>query len=419
MNQIDLSQSRRTFLKAAGISIALPSLESIGAADAASPPMRMVCICVGLGMNPKSFFPKTFGKDFEPSPVLSPLTGLREDLTVFSHMDHPAIYTKHGGMNSFLSGVDAKRANTGENISIDQVAAAKIGYKTRFPSVHISLGGSQGSSWTASGIKVREEGNPLSLFQKLFVNDSAAAKKARQVELDQQGSVLDMVRGQAKRLEKNVTASDREKLDEYLTAIREAEQRIQGIQRWQKIPKPNVDFDEKVNPHGGMDYGMLSPLMFDLLYLAIQSDSSRVFTAGYGMHNHVIELEGVTGGYHGLTHHGNLANRLKELQIIETFYIQQTARFIQRLKDTRVADSNLLDRSMVMFGSGLGDASRHSNRNLPMILAGGGFKHKGHVDMMRPDQSQTPLNNLYTTMLQNFGVEIDSFNGASGTIDLS
>ena len=126
-----------------------------------------------------------------------------------------------------------------------------------------------------------------------------------------------MVRGQAKRLEKNVNAADRAKLDEYLTAIREAEERIQGIKRWQTIPKSTVEFDDKANAHGGMDYGTLSPLMFDLLYLAIQNDTSRVFTAGFGMHNHVIELEGVTGGYHGLSHHGNLPTRLKELRIIE------------------------------------------------------------------------------------------------------
>ena len=176
----EFSTSRRAILKAAGVSIALPALESIGAVNATTnSPMHLVCISSALGMNPESFFPKTFGKDFEPSPVLSPLNDLRQDLTVFSHMDHPAIFTKHGGMNSFLSGVDAKRAGVGENLSIDQAAAAHVGYKTRFPSVHISLGGSQGSSWTASGIKVREEKDPMDLFQKLFVNDSAAAKKER------------------------------------------------------------------------------------------------------------------------------------------------------------------------------------------------------------------------------------------------
>ncbi|MDF1656196.1 MAG: DUF1552 domain-containing protein [Verrucomicrobiales bacterium] len=410
---------RRNFLKATGITIALPVLESVGANLSVSPPKRMVCICSALGMNPEMFFPKTFGKNFEPSPVLSPLAGLRDDLTVFSHMDHPSIFTKHGSMNSILSGVDANRASAGQNVSIDQVAASHVGYATRFPSVHISLGGKQGSSWSPSGIKVREEVDPLDLFQKLFVNDSAAAKRERKLELDQQGSILDLVRGQAKRLEKNVNAPDREKLDEYLTAIREAEERIQGMQKWQSEPKPEVPFDNSVRAHGNMDYATLSPLMFDLLYLAIQSDTSRVFTAGFGMHNHVIELDGVTGGYHGLTHHGNRPDRLQELKIIETFYIEQTARLIEKLKKSPSGDGSLLDDTMVFFGSGLGDAARHSNRNLPLILAGGGFQHRGHVDAMTPTGHQTPLNNLFTTMLQNFGVETGSFNGATGSFELS
>lgn len=408
------------FLKAAGVSIALPGLESYaGPRDGAREQLkRMVCISSALGMNPESFFPTSFDSNYELSPTLSSLAPLRSDFTVISHMDHPGIYTKHGAMNSLLSGVDAKNAGPGENISVDQVAAAHVGYKTRFPSVHISLGGSQGMSWTSSGIKVREESSPLDLFRKLFVNDPDAARQARKADLQQQASVLDLVRGQAKRLENSVNASDRAKLDEYLTAIREAEERIQGMQRWQDIPKPKVDFDDSVNSHGSMDYATLSPLMFDLMYLAIQSDSSRVFTAGFGMHNHIIELDGVTTGYHGLTHHGRRPEKLKQLRIIDAFYIEQMSRFMMKLKDTKTDHGNLLDETIVFFGSGLGDASRHSNRDLPLILAGGGFKHGTHVNAMQKTGHQTPLNNLFTTMLQKFGLEIDRFNNATGTFDL-
>jgi hypothetical protein len=420
MSRLTHNTSRRTFLKATGVSIALPCFESIAAPIRGErrPLMRMVCISSALGMNPEAFFPTSFDADYELSPTLKSLAPLRNDFTVFSHMDHPGIYTKHGAMNSLLSGVDAMKASAGENISMDQVAAAHVGFWTRFPSVHISLGGSQGAPWTASGIKVREESDPLDLFRKLFVNDPKAAKEARKLELDQQGSVLDLVRGQAKRLEQNINAPDRQKLDEYLTAIREAEERIQGMQRWQDVPKPEVDFDSAVNAHGNMDYPTLSPLMFDLLFLAIQSDSSRVFTAGFGMHNHVIEIDGVGTGYHGLTHHGNLPARLKQLRIIDAFYIEQMARFMSKLKNTKTDNGHLLDETMVFFGSGLGDASRHSNRDLPIILAGGGFKHGSHVNAIQRDKLQTPLNNLFTTMLQKFGVEIDRFSNATGTISL-
>lgn len=412
--------TRRQVLRASGVCIALPGLESVSTAanTAVSPINRMVCISSALGMNPEAFFPKSFEAGYELSPTLKSLAPVRNDLTVISHMDHPGIYTKHGAMNSLLSGVDAKKAGPGENISVDQVAAAHVGYQTRFPSVHISLGGSQGMSWTGSGIRVREESSPLDLFRKLFVSDAEAARQARKADLEQQASVLDLVRGQAKQLEKSVNASDRAKLDEYLTAIREAESRIQGMQRWQEIPKPKVDFDDSVNSHGSMDYATLSPLMFDLMYLAIQSDSSRVFTAGFGMHNHIIELDGVTTGYHGLTHHGRRPDKLKQLRIIDAFYIEQMSRFLARLKNTRTDHGNLLDETMVFFGSGLGDASRHSNRDLPLILAGGGFRHGTHVDAMQNTGQQTPLNNLFTTMLQRFGVEIDRFNNATGTFDI-
>lgn len=412
--------TRRHFLKAAGVSIALPSLESVaGATGTAEKPItRMVCISSALGMNPEAFFPKSFDPDYQLSPTLKSLGSLRKDFTVFSHMDHPGIFTKHAAMNSLLSGVDAKKATAGQNISMDQVAAAHVGYQTRFPSVHISLGGSQGASWTASGIKVREESDPLSLFRKLFVNDPAPAKQARKLELEQQGSVLDLVRDQAAGLEKRANPADRRKLDEYLTAIREAEARIQGIRRWQDIPKPKVDFDNSVNAHGIMDYPTLSPLMFDLLFLAIRSDSSRVFTAGFGMHNHVIEIDGITDGYHGVTHHGNLPDRLRQLRIIDAFYVEQMARFMTKLKSTQTEGGNLLDETIVFFGSCLGDASRHSNRDLPIILAGGGFNHGSHVNAMQRSGQQTPLNNLFTTMLQRFGVEVDRFNNATGTITM-
>lgn len=408
--------SRRSFLKAAGISIALPAFESFGQVAASKPPMRLVCICSGLGMNPESFFPKSFERDYKLSAVLSPLEALRDDFTVFSHMDHPGIFTKHEAMNSILSGVDANHTAPGKNVSVDQVAASHVGYQTRFPSVHISLAGSQGSSWSRSGIKVREEGDPLALFQKLFVDDPGAAKKARRSELVQQGSVLDLVREQAKRFERNVNQPDRAKLDEYLTAVREAEMKIQGMKRWEDVPKPKVEFDEKEHAHCSVDYETLSPLMFDLLFLAIQSDTSRFFTAGFGMHNHVIELDGVKEGYHSLSHHGNLEEKLKQLRIIETFYIAQMARFMAKLKSARTEQSHLLNETMVWFGSGLGDAARHSNRDLPLILAGGGLKHGAHLDCTRPDGRQTPLNNLFTTMLQNFGVETDRFNNATGTM---
>jgi hypothetical protein len=305
---------------------------------------------------------------------------------------------------------------------MDQIAAEHVGYKTRFPSLHVAVGGKLGASWTRSGIQVREHGDPRELFKLLFVKDSAEAIKKREKDLREQGSILDLLRQQTKQFERRTNPSDKAKLDEYLTAIREAETKLQGMQHWLNEPKPDADYDNSGHPHSNTDYGFLAPLMFDLLFLAIQSDSSRVFTAGFGMHNRTIELDGVKGGYHGLSHHGNVPEQLRQLRIIDKFYFEQMARFMNRLQDSKLADrgnGTLLDKTMVLFSTGLGDAARHSNRDLPTVIAGGGLKHRGHVDAKRPTGEQTPLNNLYTTMLQNFGVKIDRFNNATGSAELS
>ena len=381
----------------------------------------MVFVSTGLGMNPATFFPRQFGAEFAPSPVLPSMMKHRGDFTLFSHMDHPNIFTKHGGIKSLLNGVLNKNAKPGQNVSVDQVAANHYGYTTRFPSLHISLGGSESASYSPSGILLRQETSPDNLFKKLFVADSAAARKARALELEEQGSVLDLIRTQAKRLERSVSRADKDKLEEYLTAIREAEDRLQGMRRWQNVKKPEVskeDYDPNARGHGSLDYQFLGSTMFDLLALALQSDSSRVLTANFSMHNRVIELDGVSTGYHSLSHHGKRPDKLRELKIIESFYMEQLSRFIGKLKSFNGNDGSLFDDTMVFFGSGISDASRHSNRNLPVILAGGGLKHKGHHDAKQAHNGkQTPLNNLFTTMLQHAGIEIESFNGATGDLN--
>tara|TARA_R110002073_G_scaffold43606_4_gene121600 strand:- start:22187 stop:23485 length:1299 start_codon:yes stop_codon:yes gene_type:complete len=412
--------ARRSFLKAAGITIALPMMESVatpaGKNDGGDA-MRMVCISPTLGVYPKAFFPKSTGANFELTPTLKPLENLRGDFTVCSNMDHPAIFSGHGGISTFLTGIRG-----GNVVSMDQLAAEYAGYQTRFPSMHVAVGGGMNASWTSSGIRVRELGDPRDMFDQLFVPDSAAAIKERELRIQEQGSILDLVREQAKRFARRTNPADRQKLEEYLTAIRDAETKLQGMQRWANVPKPKVNYQPEGHPHSGQDYEFLAPMMFDLILLAIQSDSSRVFTAGFGMHNRMIELDGVSTGYHSLSHHGNRPDILRQLGIIDNFYIQQMARFVQKLKDSPLGnrgDGTLLDKTMVYFGSGMGDAARHSNRDLPVVLAGGGFRHQGHVDCKTSGGDATPLNNLYTTMLQKFGVEIESFNGATGTFSLS
>ncbi|WP_435893325.1 DUF1552 domain-containing protein [Oceaniferula spumae] len=416
-----MNQSRRHFLRAAGITIGLPflhSLPSFGQTKqaAAQATKRMVFVDTGLGMYPGAFFPRDFGPNFTPSPVLRSMMKHRGKFTVFSNMDHPNVFAGHGGLNSFLNGT---ARGVGSLPTVDQIAASSVGYNTRFPSIHVNLGGKGSPSYSISGTQMRQISSPQLLFKQLFVNDSQAAKKALAIEVEEQGSVLDLIRSQAKTLGSKVNRVDKDKLDEYLTAIRDAESKLQGQKRWSRIEKPDVKMPEveDVGRHGELGYEGTSSTMFDLFRLAIQTDSSRIFTLSYGMHNKRIGLDGITNGYHSLSHHGKRADKLKQLEIIESFYINQVSRFMEKLAGTPGGDENLLDDTMILFGSALSDAGRHSNRNLPIMIAGGGFKHKGHYNAEQPNKSATPLNNLYTSMLQNFGLEVEKYNSATGDVN--
>lgn len=383
----------------------------------------MVIFSTGLGMYPQAFFPREFGESFAPSPSLQPMMKHLGDFTVFSNMDHPNVRGGHAGLGHFLNGGSFGRRNSSRIATIDQVAASALGYETRFPSLHLSTGGNGSPSITMSGTKKRTEGSPKQLFSKLFVENSAAAKKALAKDIEEQGSILDLIRSQARSIEKKVNHKDREKLDEYLTAIRDAEQRLQGLKKWQHVKKPKADgsvveVDRKKAKSDENTFDTTTSMMVDLVHLAIESDSSRVFTISFGMHNHRIELDGVNSGYHSLSHHGRRPDKLKQLEILEANYVSQAARLVDKLKSSSGERGNLLDDTMVLFGSALSDAARHSNRDLPILLAGGGFKHKGHVNaQQKHNQSVTPLNNLYTSMLQNFGLEVEKYNSATGDLN--
>ncbi|MGJ8726332.1 MAG: DUF1552 domain-containing protein [Roseibacillus sp.] len=423
-----MSLSRRHFLKSAGITIALPFMPSLPLLGQtkwthSSLKKRMVFVSTGLGMYPGAFFPKGFGQAFDPSPSLRPMMKHLGDFTVFSNMDHPNVRGGHGGLSHFLNGGDFGRVKSNRIATVDQVAATAMGYETRFPSLHLSLGGKGSPSITTSGTQKRVEGTPQQLFGKLFVEDSDAAKRALAKDIEEQGSILDLIREQARSIGNQVNHKDREKLDEYLTAIRDAERKLQGMKKWQHVDKPKVDsavveVDRKKAKSDDNSFDTEASMMFDLVHLAIESDSSRIFTISFGMHNRRIDLDGVNSGYHSLSHHGRRPDKLKQLEVLESNYVTQVSRLMDRLKESGSEGGNLLDETMILFGSALSDAARHSNRDLPIMLAGGGFQHKGHVDMQQTvNKNATPLNNLYTSMLQNFGLEVEKYNSATGDLN--
>lgn len=413
--------NRRHFLRATGINMALPFLESLtgrlsAKAAATSSPMRMVCIGNLLGFYPPAFFPTKAGADYELPESIEALKPHQKNFTLYSGLDH-GVKGGHFAMSSFLSGVrtsDAKGMPEG-NITVDQRAAETMGGATRFPS--LTLGSESGIhggcllSWTRSGTRVPPISTPRELFQKLFINEDAKSLAASMDRLDLKGSILDAVHGDAKSLQRQLGQRDKEKLDEYFTSVRDVEKQIELRRQWASVPKPDPKMQEPKN----RDFVADLPVMYDLIALALQTDSTRIATLEIGGDFEAAAF-GLNGGYHGLSHHGQRPEAIKGLIKMERFQVEQFARFLDKLKSIQDGAGTLLDHSMVLFGSGMGNANAHTNSNLPIILAGGGFRHGDHKAYPAKGPGRQMLCNLYLSMLQHFGVEVEAFGTSTGTL---
>ncbi|QDT11768.1 DUF1552 domain-containing protein [Planctomycetes bacterium K23_9] len=408
---------RRTVLRGLGLSVALPLLERDAIAATVTAPMRMVCVANPLGFIPDVFFPKQAGSDYQTTPLLEPLP--RDKFTVFSNLDH-GVSGGHSGVHAFLSGIRDNEASqfAAKNITVDQRAAEQVGSTTRFPSIVASVGEGSGTlapqnSWTRNGVNIPPISDQRDLFRALFVDRDHSAKSQQRESLRRNKSILDSVRQQARILAKELGARDRAKLDEYFTSVREVEKRLQMAEAWVDKPKPTVDLK---TPSGKETFTQKLPLFYDLITLALQTDSTRVATLSIPGTLPVGDL-GLSGGYHSFSHHGKDPELRRGLMAIETMQIANLARFIRRLDAIEQPDGRtLLDCTMVLSGSGMGNGSSHSNRDLPIVLAGGGFKHGHHLIMPKKSHLRVPLSNLFTTMLQRFGVETDRFNKSTGTL---
>ena len=417
---------RRTFLSAAGCCIALPAFESVPRVFAASgsgdktelAPRRLVCVGNEFGMYPGDFWPKSDGADYELTRLLAPLEAHRKEFTLFSHLDH-GLKGGHFAVHTFLTGVksaDAKGMPEG-GVSLDQRAAEFVGARTRFPSLTVGsddgLHGGTQMSWTRTGTRVPPIPGPQELFRALFVSDDSKAKKQVADRIQLQESILDAVQGDAKSLGRRLSKNDRQKLDEYFSSIRDVELKLELRKHWQNIPKPKAVIDEPNNRGLTRDL----PLIYDLLALALQTDSTRVATLEIGRGFSASDL-GIRAGYHSLSHHGQVKAAIESLVQIEAYQMEQFGRFLEKLKEIKEPgqEGSLLDRTMVLLGSGMGNANSHTNHDLPIILAGGGFRHGEHRRYPSEKNRRVPLCNLYLSMLQQFGVETDSFSTSSGTI---
>ncbi|MFM1748126.1 MAG: hypothetical protein RLZZ188_1792 [Verrucomicrobiota bacterium] len=422
---------RRFILRSLGASLALPSLPSLLASavggtssvqtarGAGTGARRFVAVGNLLGFQVKQLFPETTGSAYEQTTLLKPLWDVRRHLTVYRGLDH-GLKGGHFAVHSFLSGVlnsEAQNRPQG-NVTIDQFMADEIGHQTRFPSLTVgSEGGIHGGcqiAWTRAGVRVPPISGPAELFDRLFVDDSAARRERRDRDNRLQASVLDTVLGEANSLARRVNREDKEKLDEYFTSIRDVEKRLELRRRWASQPKPKPPFERPVNRSRVADL----PLLYELLALALQTDATRIATLEIGG-DYLPQDLGIDKSYHGLSHHGNDEAAIRHLITLETHQVEQFGRFIARLAAMNDGERTLLDSTAVLFGSGIGDANTHKNSDLPILLAGGGYRHGEYRRLPASGPNKVPLCNLFVDIAQRMGVQAESFGSSTGRFGLA
>ncbi len=422
---------RRFILKSLGASLALPALPSLLASAVGGNSAVQTAKCAGagarrfvavgnlLGYQVKQLFPQTTGTAYEQTTLLKPLWDVRKHMTVYRGLDH-GIKGGHFAVHSFLSGVlnsEAQNRPLG-NVSIDQFIADAIGHQTRFPSLTVgSEGGIHGGcqiAWTKSGVRVPPITGPAELFDRLFVSDSPERQARRHQENRLQASILDTVLGEANSLSRRVNREDKSKLDEYFTSIRDVEKRLELRQRWASLPKPKPPFDRPANKNKVDDL----PMLYELIALALQTDSTRIATLEIGG-DFLPQNLGIEKGYHGLSHHGNDEAAIKHLITLETYQIEHFAKFLARLSKLTDGDRTLLDSTAVLFGSGIGDANTHKNSDLPILLAGGGYRHGEFKQLSAAGPNKVPLCNLFVDLAQRMGVETETFGSSTGRFGIA
>jgi hypothetical protein len=416
---------RRSFLRGIGVAMALPFLDLMHPVFAAEKepvkPRRMLAVCNNLGLLPEQFFPTgKGGKDYALSPYLSHLKNHRNDFTVFSGVWHPDVDGGHPADNCFLTAAPHPGNGGFRNtISLDQYAAQYIGHHTRFPSLTLGVNcnGQRSLSWTGSGALIPCEEKPSAVFKKLFLRGTPKEVQAQVRRLELGRSIMDAVADQAKSLQRDLGARDKERLDQYFTGVRELEQRLDKARAWEDVPKPKVAAPQPLDPASPKEYMDKVKLMYDMAQLAFQTDSTRLITLMLdSVNSPAIEVEGadITDGYHNLSHHGKSAAKLKQLEAIDIEHMKLIDGLFTGLKGMKEENETLMDRTMFLYGSNMGNANTHVTTNLPVIFGGGGFKHGQHLafDTVR----NYPLPNLFVSMLQRMGLNVDKFATSTGTM---
>jgi hypothetical protein len=434
--------NRRHVLRAAGAAISLPLFDAMMPRASGAPskfrPLekslgahpRLMCCYIPNGVNIQEWVPKDSGKEYTLSPTLETLKEHHNDFTVLTGLGHPASKGGHSGADTWLTGADLESmpgSDYANSVSVDQLIAEVQGRETRIASLQLSDQSGTGSaghshtlSFDRSGTPLPAENSPRRVFERLFVPDSAEDRAATLRQYAEKKSILDGVLQEASQLRRQLGKNDQRKLDEYLTSVRETESRVQRLENWVDVPKPEVssqDLQLGSQPGNAHDRPMWIDVMMEVAYLAFLTDTTRVITFEWSR-----EAGGYGGGgenHHELSHHGGDADMLKKLAAIDRFHVGRLSRFLEFLKATSDGSSKMLDNTVVLFGSGMnsGAGGEHSPKNLPLLVAGGhqlGLKHGQHL-AFDPD-NHPPLCNVLLSLAQQTGLEIDSFRDSTGTL---
>ncbi len=413
------SLSRRTFLRGAGAAMALPWLDAMTPAFASSvvsqPPRRFVAFTLALGLHGPNLNPAEHGRNYTPSLYLSEVKDLLDDLTVVTGSSHPGVSGGHQAEGSILTAAPYSRNAAFKNsISLDQYLVKHQGHHTRFPSLVLDINGTTSASYTDSGSMIPAEQSPSRVFSDLFIPDTPE-EQALQVERLKEGrSIMDVVASDVKRVERKLSKGDREKMDQYFTSVRNFEKRLGEAQEWAKQSKPKVNAEVPVDIENSDAIIDRKKLMLDVMFLALQTDSTRFITIHLNGEGGAVPLEGVLEGYHNLSHHGLDEIKLEQLKTVETELVRKWGDFLRNLKGVEESNGSMLDTTSVLMTSNLGNGSSHDNRNMPVVLAGGGFNHGQHLAFDK--DNNYPLPNLFLSILQRHGLEDDSFATSTGTM---
>jgi hypothetical protein len=430
--------SRRTMLRGLGIAIALPQLECMASIPTPSKPKRSVFLYIPNGVNTLTWQIQKAGADYEFTKPLESLERHRADVTPISGLHHPMVIGKaHNCERVWLTGANVPGDGGAfrNNVSVDQLMAEVQGVSTRFSSLELAIEGVS-LAWSRDGIQIPAERNTQQIFNMLFSVEKESKETIRR-RLSRRGSILDLVSDDARRVNSKLGKEDQSKLDEYLTAVRQVEERTRRADEWLNYPKPALPPTEAARLQRKLTMaqaGEYYRLFYDLIVMALRTDSTRVITCGIGSEGNTSGIPeiGILQTRHGLSHHNGDPEQLRRLTETDTFLVEQFSYFLDQLKSHNEEGVSLLDTTQVLWGSGMAYGQSHGNANLPTILAGGktlGYKHGKHVDFnlpkigqynvadpinhyricSRPVDSDARLSNLLLTMGQRVDVKTERF----------